>query len=172
MAAKTEKKEESLATSDSIKGLLTTKEVKELETVQELEARFTKAGGRVFDITEVQPDFALVDAEELVNVPFTVAHFEIRTSEDFARYDQNGMMVPGKYVSVYVITDENKRIVFNDGGTGILPVAENFIETTNQTGGMRCPWGLRASRYETVVNGQKVKATTMYFATSKPKQTS
>lgn len=172
MATKTnEKKEESLATSESIKGLLTTKEVKELESLQDIEARFTKAGGRVFNITEVQPDFALVDAEELINIPFTVAHFEIRKSDDFARFDANGMMVPGKYVSVYVLTDDNKRLVFNDGGTGILPVAENFISVTNQTGGMRCPWGLRASRYETVVNGQKVKATTMYFATSKPKQT-
>lgn len=161
-------KEELAVINKNAENLLDAKDVKDLKTIEDIAARFST--GKIYDVTEVLPDFSLVDPESLIGVPFTVAHFEVRESEEFGRFQENGLFQKGRYVSVYIITDDNKRYVFNDGGTGILPTAENFIETTNQTGGMRCPWGLRASSYEKVLdNGQKVKATTMYFATSKPK---
>lgn len=154
--------------NEESKNLLSAKDAKELKTVEDIVARFST--GKIYDVQEVIPDFGLVDSSALVNVPFTVAHFEFRTSDEFGHFDDNtGLLVPGEYVSVFVITNDGKRYVFNDGGTGILPTALNFVETTKQTGGMRCPWGLRASTYEKIVNGQKVKATTMYFATSAPK---
>lgn len=166
-------KEELAVIDENSKNLLDSKEVKELKTVQDIIARFSTGGAKVYDVGEVIPDFGLVDSSELVGVPFTVAHFEPRYSEQFGRFrPEDGLFEKGLYYSVFVITDDGKRLVFNDGGTGIVPVAENFIETTHQTGGMRCPWGLRASSYEKVLdNGQKVQATTYYFATSKPKTT-
>lgn len=157
--------------ANSVNNLLQQKEAKELKSVEDIVNRFTNYGGKVYDIAEIQPDFALVDSTELVNVPFTVALFQNRESEEFGQYNEDGILIPGGYYSVYVITDDGRRLVFNDGGTGIVPVAEHFINTTKQNGGMRCPWGLRASTYEKTIDGKKVKATTMYFATSKPKTT-
>lgn len=170
--AKTETKQQEGLVKTEKNNLLIQKEVKKLKTVEDIVNRFTTfGGGKVYDVTEVQPDFALVDSAELVNVPFTVAHFQSRFSEEFGAFNENtGILEAGEYYSVYVITDDNKRYVFNDGGTGIPPVADKFITETGQTGGMRCPWGLRASTYEKIVDGKKIKATTMYFATSKPKQ--
>lgn len=164
--AKPSREELAMINRESV-NILDTKEAKELKTLADIQQRFST--GKIYDVQEVIPDFGLVDSTELVNVPFTVAHFEIRRSEEFGRFNENGLLEPGEYVSVYVITDDGRRLVFNDGGSGILPTAKNFIDVTKQTGGMRCPWGLRASTYEKVVNDQKVKATTMYFATSKPK---
>ena len=141
--------------------------LKSIKSVDDIIQRF---GGKVVEVREVVGDFALVDSSELVGKPFMVAHWEERESEEFGQFTAEGFE-KAKYVSVYVITrdDKQEKLVFNDGGVGIKETLENFTTATNQRGGLNCPFGLRASEYDVIVDGKKSKATTMYFATSKPK---
>lgn len=55
---------------------------------------------------------------------------------------------PRGFVSVSILTDENKYMVFNDGSTGVLAQLDEFTTRTGmQQGPIHCRQGLRVSDY-------------------------
>lgn len=80
---------------------------------------------------------------QLVGVPFVIEDFDIRDG------------VAGEYSIVRVVTIDNERYSFTDGGTGITPALLKLNEGTR----VLCRSGLRASDYEY----QGKPATTFYL---------
>ena len=72
----------------------------------------------------------------------------------------------GNFVSVcaYTVPDGNK-VVFNDGGTGVYKQLQNYVRKHGRTTAIRCPKGLRVSRYKfTDTDGKERDAATFYIA--------
>lgn len=128
-----------------------------------------QAAGEVQDVQDVTGDFTLLDKAALVGKEFTVIHWQENFSDENGEYDESGVFHPAVFASVYCITPDARKIVFNDGGVGILPVLRNHLNDTGRTYGVRAPWGLHASEYKTEIAGKVQGATTYYFATSAPK---
>lgn len=128
-----------------------------------------QAAGEVQDVQDVTGDFTLIDKAALVGKEFTVIHWQENFSDENGTYDEENVFHPAVFASVYCITPDARKIVFNDGGVGILPVLRNHLNETGQTYGIRAPWGLHCSEYKTKINNQVQSATTYYFATSAPK---
>lgn len=102
--------------------------------------------------------FRLIDDKDtLIGIPMLLVTWEFRQG-DF-----------GEYVSVKAITaGDNRKVVFNDGSTGIRDQLRRYSEKTNKTSGLMCPHGLRVSRYDFTdeSTGQTKSATTYYIDTS------
>ena len=72
----------------------------------------------------------------------------------------------GNFVSVcaYTIPD-GKKVIFNDGGTGVYKQLKSYTERTGRTTAIRCKKGLKPSRYTYVDdNGVERDAVTFYIA--------
>lgn len=94
------------------------------------------------------------DKDTLLNRAFIIARLRFTDNEK------------GKFVSVcaYAAPD-GKKIVFNDGGTGIYQQLLAFVKKHNRTTGIRCSNGLRVSRYDyTDDEGVTRDAATYYIA--------
>ena len=71
----------------------------------------------------------------------------------------------GSFVSVCAYTNKGDKIVFNDGGTGVYQQLENYVRRTGRTTAIRCPKGLRVSRYKYIdKHGVERPAATYYIA--------
>ena len=71
----------------------------------------------------------------------------------------------GQYVSVCAYTNKGDKIVFNDGGAGVYQQLVNYTRKTGRTTAIRCPKGLRVSRYKYVdADGVERPAATYYIA--------
>jgi len=79
-------------------------------------------------------EYDLVDKETLVGVPFIVLAYAFRDGD----YGDAG------FVSVEAITSENKKIVFNDGSTGIRDQLRGLADR-GIVAGIICRNGLRKS---------------------------
>lgn len=76
------------------------------------------------------------DKSTLIGKPFVIA--DIRFYE-------------GKFgdaCAILAMTDNNDRIVFNDGSTGIFAQARSMVAVAKRRGGFKCLNGLRVSEYE------------------------
>jgi len=128
-----------------------------------------QAAGEVQDVQDVTGDFTLVDKAALIGAEFTVIHWQENFSDENGTYDESGVFHPAVFASVYALTPDGRKLVFNDGGVGILPVLRNHFNETGRTYGVRAPWGLHESTYKTQIDGKVQSATTYYFATGAPK---
>lgn len=106
----------------------------------DLPASFTEAvdawGG---EFEELPTDWRLMEKESLIGVPFLCYRFEFRESDKGRNRE---------YVSVYIVTEDDRRLVINDGGTGIYEQAKEWTDRTHKTGGLLCRNGLRVSKYD------------------------
>jgi hypothetical protein len=172
MATKTKSNEnqESLAPVDEVLAITKVKQeaLKEI-TWEQVQEKVAELGGDIVTTQDVTGDFTLVDQADLIGKSFGVLHYETREG-DFNK----------PYVSVYVQMlggEENgKRVVFNDGGAGVLDVLEKFTEQTGRTMGLLATKGLRGSTYDAEALGgcgkqidkctceKKHPATTFYLA--------
>ena len=94
------------------------------------------------------------DKEMLINQDMVVAR--IRFNEGTS----------GNFVSVcaYTIPD-GKKVIFNDGGTGVYKHLKSYTERTGRTTAIRGKKGLKPSRYTYVDdNGVERDAVTFYIA--------
>jgi hypothetical protein len=105
----------------------------------------------------------LTEKDELIGTPFVVTDFEISQSDTHTRND-NGVIRPVEFAVVRCRTIHGERVVFTDGGTGILPVLLEHEERTGKRGGLVARKGLRRSDYtKKLDNGTTTAATTFYF---------
>ena len=89
-------------------------------------------------VHELTSDWELVEKDQLIGVPFFI--YNIRFSK--------GIGKAGEFVSVQVIDKDDRRMVFNDGGSGVYAQLVQWTEETGQAGGLYCPHGLRVSEYD------------------------
>jgi hypothetical protein len=95
----------------------------------------------------------LVDKEALCGVPFLITAYRFNQDETSGR----------PFVSVECITTDNHKVVFNDGGTGVLRQLKALSEKAIM-GGIMCRKGLRASHYTAQLDSGTEAATTYYLA--------
>jgi hypothetical protein len=102
----------------------------------------------------------LVDKADLVGVPFLVKNWRVNEGER------------GLFVSVEIVTEDDRNLVFNDGSTGVYRQLEGNPDTgeaglatrLGRRGGIMCRQGLRKSEYDAVdAKGKPVHATTYYL---------
>jgi hypothetical protein len=120
-----------------------------LEKYRSLPQSFNDAMAGAVDSSEVTGQSELVEQDTLIGVPFVIWDWKFQQG-DFNR----------EYINVQVITADNRRLCFNDGGVGIGPTLQETEVGTK----IVCKKGLRRSDYETVVNGEKIKAHTFYLS--------
>lgn len=83
----------------------------------------------------------VIDKAELVGVPFVIA--DVRAY--YGKFDNDVVAV-----MALVQGDDNekvRRVVFNDGSTGIKEQVLHMVRTTGRKAGILCAGGLRASDY-------------------------
>jgi hypothetical protein len=99
-------------------------------------------------------DWDLVGSkDELLGVPFVIARIRFNANAD-------GVV---QFVSVCCYT-KDKKVVFNDGSTGIFDQLSTYVAKNDRTTAISCPKGLRVSRYDyTNDDGVTSKASTYYI---------
>ena len=117
--------------------------------------------GTVALSSEVLGDgFTLVEKDKLVGVPFVLIDYTVHTSS--TNFDENGEGL--KFVTVRCVTQEDKRVAFNDGSTGVARQLRD-LAAREIYGGIYVQNGLRASEYEVLdAKGRKSSATTYYLS--------
>lgn len=99
-------------------------------------------------------DWDLVGSkDELIDVPFVIARIRFNANDD-------GVVT---FVSVCCYT-KDKKVVFNDGSTGVFEQLTTYVAKNDRTTAISCPKGLRVSRYEyTNEKGVTSDAATYYI---------
>ena len=117
--------------------------------------------GAVALSSEVLGDgFTLVEKDKLVGVPFVLIDYTVHTST--TNFDKNGEGL--KFVTVRCVTEEDKRVAFNDGSIGVARQLCDLV-VREIYGGIYVQNGLRASEYEVLdAKGRKSSATTYYLS--------
>lgn len=110
-------------------------------------------------ITVAGSPYEVVKKDVLIGVPFAIV--------DVREYE--GKFGPA--VAVCVITQDDRKLVFNDGSTGVMAQLKEIVAQTGRHGGFLCPNGLRASEFEYQPTdfdgepmGNPIPATTYYIA--------
>lgn len=104
----------------------------------------------------------LEDKRQLLKVPFLILSWAFNNGDH------------GDFVTMYVVTDNGRKLVVNDGSTGIreqlVSISEKRLtefggDITKAHSGLYCPKGLRISEYVYVNDkGDKSNAATFYLA--------
>lgn len=120
-----------------------------------------RLGGEVIDSQDLGDGFALCeDKDSLLKIPFII----LATTFSEGEYkDEAGNLTT--FVSCRIVTQDGRKLVLNDGGTGIhdqiLLMHQHHPETVGKP--IICRNGLRKSTYDHPQHG---KATTYYLDTS------
>lgn len=94
--------------------------------------------GEVLDVSkELGNGFALVDKADLTGERMILLYWAFNEG-DF-----------GEFASIAAVTTSQKRVIFNDGSTGVYAQLREFTQDTKRTGGLLAPMGLRANTYDT-----------------------
>lgn len=103
-------------------------------TWQEVEEALADLGG----IVEFEGSpYEVVSKDTLVDKPFLITNIRFNKSGDF-----------GGFVSVCVLDEEQRMLVFNDGSTGVYEQLRQMTEKTHRFSGIMCRKGLRVSEYK------------------------
>lgn len=100
-------------------------------------------------------EFVQVKKEELIGKQFLILQYGFDTSEEYSNQE---------YAWVRAILENNTRVYFSDGSTGVYAQLRKFYDETERDGGMLCRRGLRKSTYKVDVEGKETSATTFYIA--------
>lgn len=97
-----------------------------------------EAYGDVVDAAEEMGNgFKVVaDKNELIGVPFIVLHTRVNEYGDH-----------GAFVSLMAVTQDNRKVIFNDGSTGVFTQIVEMTKATGRNGGYLFKNGLRKSEY-------------------------
>jgi hypothetical protein len=130
-----------------------------LRSVTSFDEAFTLAqetfGGVIDASDEIGSGFDLLDTDakdSLTGVPFVILEMAFHHSDQYAQ----------EFVSVVAVTEHNRRVIFNDGSTGIYAQLHAVYERTGRTGGILVKGGLRRSDYP--ANEERPAGTTYYLA--------
>ena len=112
------------------------------------------------DLIEFQGSpYEVVEKSKLVGEPFIITNLRFWEGDK------------GDVVSVMLLTKDGKKLVFNDGSTGVYRQLKYIVSQTNRFSGIKVMRGLRSSTYETQEKdfdgnpiGKPFKATTYYLA--------
>jgi hypothetical protein len=114
--------------------------------------------GDIVSASEYGTGFEVLDKDakgQLVGVPFIILDWVINNEGDF-----------GEFVSLRIVTQDNRKLIVNDGSTGIAKQIREIAEA-GELRALYVKKGLRRSDYEyTEKNGAKKPATTFYLDTS------
>jgi hypothetical protein len=146
------------STVDEDAKFLPVKAIKEVETMdfEQYQAwlREEEIGVQEF---EGGSEWELIEKEKLVDVPFIIARIRFNDG-DF-----------GDFTSVCCFLQDGKKVVFNDGSTGIKKQLQTAISKNGRETGIFCE-GLKASHYKYTDNnpesktyGKELPATTYYI---------
>jgi len=141
-------------------------ELRSIESFDQLGALIKERGIDVVPVDKVLGDgFALSkDKDALVGRPFVILDYQFSTSRDTLNPETGE---PNVFVSVRLMTEDNRKLIINDGSTGIRDQLRNLPDAVAGSV-LYVPRGLRVSEYEveTVVKGKTVKqnAKTYYLS--------
>lgn len=101
---------------------------------------FDDIAGQSIDSTEAlgtdQFGPILSDKMVLVGLPFVIVKWNFYQGD------------VGEFVSAWVLTKTNDRLIMNDGSTGIYAQLRALTDATGQDSGLICRHGLRVSEYD------------------------
>lgn len=128
--------------------------LREITSFDEAFAAAQDAFGGVIDASqEIGTGFDLLNTEakdSLSGVPFIIVEMAFN----------HGDM--GEFVSVVAVTEHNRRVIFNDGSTGIYKQLKQLNDRTGRVGGILVKGGLRRSDYP--ATDERPAGTTYYLA--------
>lgn len=101
-------------------------------------------------------DWTLVDKDTLVDTPFIIARL---------RFNKDKKTDELSFVSVCAFLEDGSKIVFNDGGSGVMKQLLNYTTKHPQATGISCGKGLRKSSYTFTdpATGKESPAATFYI---------
>lgn len=122
----------------------TSSELRELPDYETAMRAAIETYGEVSDATrELGNGFALLtkgDKAKLVGKPFLALFWTFHASEEYG----------GFFSSMSCVTNDSRKFIVNDGGSGIYEDLLSFTqEHQGRQGGLLCPGGLRESSYPT-----------------------
>ena len=113
--------------------------------------------GEAVDVSDYGSGFALLkDKRILVGVPFVIVQWIDNSDKgDYA----------GGFVSLYVVTEDGRKLIVNDGSTGIRDQLIRIKNRSGRMGNILCRTGLSVSDYEYEdTDGVMRPASTYYLA--------
>lgn len=131
-----------------------------IRTTEDLKTLLAQEGVSLVDVSEFGTGFELADSAALVNVPFVIVQSQVKDSDKFTDDDGN----PAKFAVLHVVTQDGRKLVITDGGTGICKQIQR-MHSKGTTAGIMVPKGLSESRYDYIdKDGKKTAAVTYYLA--------
>lgn len=94
-------------------------------------------GGVIDASTELGNGFTLVEKIDLTGERMVLLHWQFNEGDH------------GEFASIAAVTGSQKRIIFNDGSSGVYAQLREFTQEHKRSGGMLAPRGLRANTYDT-----------------------
>lgn len=112
----------------------------EMTVADATQLSFDDIAGQSIDSTEAlgtdQFGPILTDKMVLVGLPFVILKWNFYSGDN------------GEFVSAWVLTKTNDRLIMNDGSTGIYAQLRALTDATGQDSGLICRHGLRVSEYD------------------------
>lgn len=144
-------------TSTVARRMFTTEQLRSIKSFDDLGSLIKETGTDVVNAAELIGDgFELIkDKDSLVGVPFVIVDFQFTTSKD--RTDpETGE--PTQFVTARLVTETNRKLIINDGSTGI----RDQLRSVGEIGGavLYVPRGLRVSEYQVEIVGKNGKTHT------------
>lgn len=111
--------------------------------------------------TEIGDGFSLLENKDvLVDVPFIAltwvfsdGDYPVVDEKGVPELDASGEPVMGKFCTMRVVTGDGKKLIVNDGGTGIAKQLLGFENRTGRSTGLLVQRGLRRSSYNHPIYG-------------------
>lgn len=96
------------------------------------------------------------DKGSLLKVPFVIMEGTFRVDKETDR----------EYLSLRIVTQDGRKLIVNDGSVGMYEQSKAIISRrpSGSLKGLVVKDGLTGGEYTTIVDGEKVKAATYYFA--------
>lgn len=118
------------------------------------------AYGEIISSEELGDGYTVVEKSSLLNVPFLILSWEEGKN---VKFENDGK--PAGFTIVRGVTQNNDKVLFVDGSTGIRDQLTVFQQVSGRSGGLLAKFGLRVSEYEyTDAKGKKIPAKTYYIA--------
>jgi len=133
----------------------------DIQSFNDLQALFEAEGTVVDSFEDYGTGFDVVDSkDQLIGKPFIILEWRFNDGDY------------GVFVSCLVVTEDNRKMILNDGSSGIRAQLESVTKRREAAGsdqpqrGLMCKRGLTVSRYQYVdsASGESRPAATYYLA--------
>ncbi len=144
------------ATSQRNSSVYDTTELRSISSFDDAIALATDKFGSVDDAAEFMgTGFEVLDTKRkdaLCGIPFVILSMDFNDGEQ------------GPFVSCVVVTKDNRRLILNDGSTGVYAQLDEWFVRTGKGGGLLVNGGLRKSEYKKdLPDGSTTNAVTYYL---------